>query len=315
MTLTRLSVFVLVARLGSVKDAAAVLGITEPAVSGALAALRAHYDDPLLTREGGRMELTAGGQRLLAVASQMVALGDEAEAAVRAAKGSAERLRLVGTSTVGEFVSAAVAAAFDRRAGGSVETTAGVAAGVGLGALLAQRLADVALGPRLDQDRTLGLVSDPVMRAQEVVVAAPGHRPRGPASGWSWLVGPRGAEADSDTAGLLRRLRVPDARIQVFDTHTRAWEAAAAGAGVAPALHHLVSPLLRRGDLEVVSTAATPVPVLWYVSALRDERRRAVASSFRRFVQTPEVLALLRSPTTGIPPARFRPPVYVTLWS
>ena len=40
MTLTQLSAFVLVARLGSVKAAANALGVSEPAVSQALAALR-----------------------------------------------------------------------------------------------------------------------------------------------------------------------------------------------------------------------------------------------------------------------------------
>ena len=54
MTLTQLSAFVLVARLGSVKAAAYALGVSEPAVSQALAALRRYLDDPLLTRSGER---------------------------------------------------------------------------------------------------------------------------------------------------------------------------------------------------------------------------------------------------------------------
>jgi DNA-binding transcriptional LysR family regulator len=314
VTLTQLSAFVLVARLGSVKAAAAALDVSEPAVSGALAALRTHFGDPLLARERGRMELTTGGQRLLAVASQMVALGAEAEVVVRSAQGASDRLRVVSTSTVAEFVTGPVTAAFDRRAGGAVETTAGVAAGAEMAVMLAQRLADVGLGPKLDGDATLGLVSEAVLRAQMVVVASPDHRPRGPARGWTWLLGPRGAEPDSDTAILLRHLGVPESRIQVFDTQTRAWEAAAAGTGVAPAVHHLVGPALRRGDLVVVSTPSTPAPTYWYTTTLRDEHRVA-ASSFRRFLQSPEALALLRSPTNGVPPSRFRPPVHVTIWS
>ena len=50
MTLTQLEAFVLVARLGSVKAAARLLGVSEPAVSGALAALRQHLGDPLVER-------------------------------------------------------------------------------------------------------------------------------------------------------------------------------------------------------------------------------------------------------------------------
>lgn len=315
MTLTQLSAFVVVARLGSVKAAAGALGVSEPAVSQALAALRQHLGDPLLAREHGRMELTAGGQRLLAVASQMVALGAEAEATVRATRGAADRLRLVSTSTVAEFVAGPVVDAFDRRGAGAVETSSGVAAGSEMAVLVAQRLADVALGPRLDTDPALGLTSDAVLRTQLVVATSSTYRPRGAPRTWTWLLGPRGAEPASETAALLRRLGVPETRVQVFGTQTTAWEAAAAGAGVAPGLAHLLGPHLRRGDLEIVATPGTPWSMYWHVTTLRSDRRRLAASSFRHFLQTPEALAILRSPTSGVPPSRFRPPVYVTIWS
>ena len=58
MTLTQLEAFVLVARLGSVKAAAGALGVTEPAVSGALAALRQQLGDPLITKTAAGMSLT-----------------------------------------------------------------------------------------------------------------------------------------------------------------------------------------------------------------------------------------------------------------
>jgi hypothetical protein len=35
----------------------------------------------------------------------------------------------------------------------------------------------------------------------------------------------------------------------------------------------------------------------------------------RHFLGTPEAMKLLRSPGAGVPPSRFRPPVYVTIWS
>jgi DNA-binding transcriptional LysR family regulator len=85
MTLTQLNAFVLVARLGSVTAAANALGVSEPAVSQALTALRQHLGDQLVSRGPAGMTLTAGGSRLLATASQIVVLGAEAHAAVRAA--------------------------------------------------------------------------------------------------------------------------------------------------------------------------------------------------------------------------------------
>src|SRR5512132_2233898 len=121
MTLTQLNAFVLVARLGSVTAAANALGVSEPAVSQALSALRQHLGDQLIVRGPGGMTLTQGGSRLLVIASQMVSLGAEAEAAVRAAKGAPEELRALATSTMAEFVTTPLVGGFGRRTGKAVE--------------------------------------------------------------------------------------------------------------------------------------------------------------------------------------------------
>jgi hypothetical protein len=60
MTLAQLQSFVLVARLGSVKAAAAELQVTEPAVSVAVAALRKELADDLFVGEGRGIALTPG---------------------------------------------------------------------------------------------------------------------------------------------------------------------------------------------------------------------------------------------------------------
>src|SRR6185437_15868510 len=145
MTLTQLNAFVLVARLGSVTAAANALGVSEPAVSQALSALRQHLGDQLVTRGPAGMTLTAGGSRLLSAASQIVVLGAEAHAAVRAAQGAPEQLRVVATSTVAEFVIGPLMEAFTRRYPGSVEVSVGVAVTKEMGVLVANRLADVAI--------------------------------------------------------------------------------------------------------------------------------------------------------------------------
>src|SRR5687767_5514850 len=151
MTLTQLEAFVLVARLGSVKAAARSLGVTEPAVSGALAALRLQLGDPLIERTAGGMELTPGGRRLVPIASQMVGLAVEAGAAIRQAQGAPETLRVVGTSEVAESVAPALVAAFAAKSH-AVDVTLGVCMTDDMPALLQERLADVALGPALAAD-------------------------------------------------------------------------------------------------------------------------------------------------------------------
>ena len=123
--MTQLEAFVLVARLGSVKAAAGALGVTEPAVSGALAALRQQLGDPLITKTAAGMSLTAGGERFVGIASQMVALAAEGESVIRQAQGAPARIRVAATSTVAEFVAPPLLAAFAARTT-NVETNVGV---------------------------------------------------------------------------------------------------------------------------------------------------------------------------------------------
>jgi DNA-binding transcriptional LysR family regulator len=261
------------------------------------------------------MTLTPGGTRLLATASQIVALGAEAQAAVRAAQGAPEQLRLVATSAIAEFTMSPMLDAFTRKFSGAVEVSSGVARDGELGVLVANRLADVAIGAAVGRDQRLELACEPVFRYKVIVVAAAQGAPRGGAGQWMWLVDAAGADPGSDSGSLLRALRVPESRIRVFPNQTAAWAAAADGAGVAPAAAHLVSHQLRRGELSVVTVPGTPMGACWHVTTLPRERRSAAASSLRHFLGTPEAMHLMRSPTEGMPPSRFRPPVYVTIWS
>lgn len=314
MTLTQLSAFVLVARLGSVSAAAHALDVSEPAVSQALAALRKHFGDPLLVRGSGGMTLTAGGGRLLGIATQMVALGADAEAGVRAARGAAEQLRVVADSPLAEFVAPPLVEAFAVRSGPKIETVAGVAATGEMPVLVGNRLADLAIGPNLAGDKTPELVSTPLFRARLVAVVGRSERPHGSPAHWPWLVDSSGTDPDSDCGRLLRALHVDEERIKVFPNQTAAWAAAAEGAGVAPAIEHLVANRVRRGELRVLETPVTPLAAPWYVTGPPAGRRSASSDAFVHFLGTAVAMRIMREPGAGVPPSRFRPPVYVTLW-
>jgi LysR family transcriptional regulator, low CO2-responsive transcriptional regulator len=315
MTLTQLNAFVLVARLGSVTAAANALGVSEPAVSQALSALRQHLGDQLVTRGPAGMTLTPGGSRLLSAASQIVVLGAEAHAAVRAAQGAPEQLRVVATSAIAEFVVSPLMEAFTRRYAGSVDVSAGVAVTKEMGVLVANRLADAAISSGMISDPALAVVTEPIFRYRLVVVSAKQSALRGSARQWRWLVDPSGTDPGSDTGRLLTSLGIPENRIGVFPNQTAAWAAAADGAGVAPAVEHLVAQQLRRGELSLVEVPGSPMEACWQVTVLERQNRSNVASALRRFLSTPEAMHLMRSPAAGVPPSRFRPPVYVTIWS
>jgi len=321
VTLTQLEAFVLVARLGSVKAAAETLGVTEPAVSGALAALRQQLGDQLVERNGSAMVLTAGGQAFVGIASQMVALAAEADAAIRRSQGGPERLRVVATSTVAESVATGLLAGFGNRAA-AVDVSLGVATAKEIPAVVHERLADVALGYRPVGEQAAGLESMPLFQYRLVLVAAPGHRLacRGrihpiALGGQTWLVDPDATDAASPVRQLLDRLRVPERNVRVFSSQAAAWVAAQEGLGIAPAVSHLVSQELDGGSLVQLPVEGTPVPLMWHATTLPAERRSAAASALVRYLATPDATLAMATRVNGVPPSRWRPPVYVTLWS
>ncbi|UZD54512.1 LysR family transcriptional regulator [Caldimonas aquatica] len=71
MTFTQLEVFVTLARAGSFSRAAALLGITQSAVSHAIRALERELGVPLFVRDRAVPELTPAGARLLARAHEI----------------------------------------------------------------------------------------------------------------------------------------------------------------------------------------------------------------------------------------------------
>jgi hypothetical protein len=87
------------------------------------------------------------------------------------------------------------------------------------------------------------------------------------------------------------------------------------GEGVAPAITHLVSRDIDRGTLARLDVVSTPVQLLWYASALPVERRSPGVATLLRFLATPEAMQSVHRSDGGVPASRFRPPVYVTLWS
>lgn len=322
MTLTQLETFVLVARLGSVKAAARSLGVSEPAVSSALAALRHQLGDPLVERTTSGMELTPGGRRLVPIASQMVGLAVEAEAAIRQAQGAPEALRVVATSEVAESVAPALVAAFAARSK-AVDVSLGVCVTEDMAAVLQERLADVAIGPALASDGFPRLDCSPLFRFRLIFVAAPSHRlaavvpPVDPRSllHETWLVGPEASDSRSPVRQLLDRVGVPEDRVRMFPSHAAALTAAEQNQGVAPAVAHVVLDDPERKGLVPLPVRGTPVELLWHVTMLAPDRRSEAAAAFHRFVGTPAATHAMHTPIRGVPPSRFRPPVYVTLWS
>jgi LysR family transcriptional regulator, low CO2-responsive transcriptional regulator len=322
VTLTQLKVFVLVARLGSVTSAAAALGVSEPAVSQALSALRQSLGDPLLTRTATGMELTSAGQRVVGIASQMVHLATEAEAAVRQSQGAPELLRVVATPAIGHAVAPALLQAFTARTG-HLEVTLGIVSTDEMAVLLRERLADVALGPQLHGNRHDMVASEPLMRHRLVIVAARQHRFATATSAVDarllreeiWVVDPEGTDPGSSVGRMLHRLGVREERVRVFANQSAATAAAAEGAGIAPVVEHLLPSDLAVAGLTRLNVGGFPLDQLWYASSIGGERRRSIVAKLHRFLLTPDAMHAMHRADGGTPSSRFKPPVYVTIWS
>jgi DNA-binding transcriptional LysR family regulator len=293
-------------------------------VSQAITALRQSLGDQLIERGPGGLVLTSAGQRIVGLASQMVNLAVETENAVRQAQGGPALLRVVSTATPGDAVVPALLQAFTARAG-MVEATLGVVATDEMGALLVEHMVDVAIGPRLAGPALPGVVSEPLLRFRLVIIASSSHRlahVAGPitqrvVSEQEWLVDPSGTDQRSDVGQMLARLGVPEHRIGVFPNERAAWVAAAAGRGVAPAVEHLLvhHASVGSGGLSVLPVEGLPAELLWHVNTLGGERRSAMTDRFRRFLSTPDAMHAMFRADGRVPASKFKPPVYVTIWS
>jgi LysR family transcriptional regulator, low CO2-responsive transcriptional regulator len=317
VTLGQLRSFATVARLGSVKAAARELGVSEPAVSEAVRALKRDLGDELFLRRNGGLVLTPGGQRLAGAAAEILGIADQARRAVREARGEAALLRVATTATVSEHVVAPLIDAFRRRAP-NVEISVEVEAAAAFADMIGDRRADVALGPRPAAGEGLGLDSVPFLRYRLVVVAPRGHRlagaadvPPGALSGERWLVG----SSTVEVRGFLQRHRVAAPDVRAYGSEAAALAAVEAGHGVALVVAHTVTDPLRRGDIVRLDVRGTPMQGLWHAIALAPDRRTAAAWALMRFVTTPEAVQAVLTGGAGVPAGRFRAATYVTIWS
>ena len=181
MTLAQLQSFVLVARHGSVKAAAAELAVTEPAVSVAVAALRKELGDELFVRDGRGIALTPGGRRLAALGGEILGLAEQARRSVQESPGQPRQLQVAATRIVAEHIGPLIDAFSNR--GPGLEITVEQVPGESFADMLEHRHADIAFGPAPRPERaatipdllsTLGIAGGAVYDAL-VALAASEH--------------------------------------------------------------------------------------------------------------------------------------------
>lgn len=317
MTLAQLQSFVLVAKLGSVKAAAAELEVTEPAVSVAVAALRKELGDDLFVREGRGIALTQGGRRLAALATEILGLAEQARRSVHDSPGQARRIQIAVTNPVAEHIGPLIDAfsTRDEKLELGVDTVAGATFADGL----EHRRVDIALGPHPGQSPSIASV--PFLRCHLIVVAAPGHPLAGQTDippqligAQRWLIGPPELDPTTMTGLFFERHGIVAEDVAHFTSQAAAIAAATAGEGVVLALSHSVLEEVRRRSLIRLDVRGTPLTEIWHASTLGVGRALPAALALQRFATTPEATQAISSGRTGAVSTRARPRVHITLW-
>lgn len=314
MTLAQLQSFVLVARHGSVKAAAAELAVTEPAVSVAVTALRKELGDDLFVRSGRGIALTEGGRRLAALATEILGLADQARRSV--ASGETQRIQVVATSLVAEHIAPLIELFTAREEG--LEVAVEAVPGADFADALEHRRADIALGPDPGVER---IASAPFLRCRLILAAAPSHplagsRAIAPASlaDERWLVGQPDLDPTTSTGLFFARNGLSPREVATYSSHAAAIAAAAAGEGVVLTLSHSVVDEVRRRALVRLDVRGTPVLELWHASTLGLGRALPAALALQRFATTAEATQAISSGRAGAVSSHARPQVHVTLW-
>jgi LysR family transcriptional regulator, low CO2-responsive transcriptional regulator len=317
MTLAQLQSFVLVAKLGSVKAAAAQLEVTEPAVSVAVAALRKELGDELFVREGRGIALTQGGRRLAALATEILGLAEQARRSVHDTPGQPRRIQIAVTDPVAEHIGPLIDAfsARDENLELGIET----GAGAGFADGLEHRRVDIALGPHPGPSPAIASV--PFLRCHLVVVAAPGHPLAGQTdiaaqavASQRWLIGPPELDPTTMTGLFFERHGIVPEDVAHFTSQAAAIAAATAGEGIVLALSHSILEEVRRRALIRLDVRGTPLTEIWHASTLGVGRALPAALALQRFATTPEATQAISTGRTGAVSTRARPRVHITLW-
>jgi LysR family transcriptional regulator, transcriptional activator of the cysJI operon len=287
----RLRVFRAVAHRLNFRMAAEELLLTQSAVTQQIKALESELDVPLFDRAGGRVSLTPAGFALLPFAERLAALSEEAREAVAAtAGGSAGRLALGASQTIGQYLLPKLIAGYLQEnpkveislLGGNTQTI--------LEALVEHKVQLCLIeGPAMRRDVQV----EPFMQDHMVCVVPAGHEwadeeidvkelqqaklvTRELGSGSRRIV-----EQAFEKAGLdLKKLRL----VMTFDSTEGLLSAVEAGLGIAFVSRWAVRNQLALGTLKLARVRGLDLARMFSLATVAGPEPAGLTRSFHRFV-------------------------------
>lgn len=318
MTPTQLRAFAAVVRLGSVKEAAAELNVSESAVSLNIGQLRKELGDQLYNRTAAGLAFTPGGLRLAGRAGELLGLQDRTVVEVGEAARGKRTLRLAASSMFAEYGAPGLIELFASRAA-DLDVELSVRNPAQFSTLLLTRTVDIAIGPAPPAPDD-AVASKPIMNLQIVLVVGPGHPLAGGSPtphqlrGQTWLLGPSAAADLGAVPAMLRRMAVPEEHQQIFQSHAAAIEETKRNKGVAPVLSYAVAQDLARRNLVRLTGPQAHLDSVWHAAMLTGRATPPAAAELARFAATPRgIQAMVRG--RGVSVGHFKPSIHVTLWS
>jgi DNA-binding transcriptional LysR family regulator len=268
LTVHQLEVFITVADHMSIRRAAEQLTVSQPAVSASLAALQRELGVELFARQGRGIELTEAGKTMLRYAQLVVGLVDEALEEVRAVETRSRRPVRIGatTASAAHVITPMLARIRDLQPTLAFELE--IANRAVIWQSLARRAIDLAISTR--PPATQGFTSLAVRANSFVLVAKPGLVWAGRLADVTWLLREEGSGTRSAIDEVMARLDVHPTTL-VIGSNEALQRSAESGLGVALLPADVVVDAVRRRDLVVVRTEATPLMRPWHLVARADE--------------------------------------------
>src|ERR1700731_2567274 len=254
MTPAQLRAYSAVVRLGSVRAAAAELGVSDAGVSMLVAALRKELDDRLFSRTGAGLAFTPGGLRLASRAVEILGLQQQTAIEVTEAAHGRRLLRIAAPPAFPEPAAPGLTELFSSRADDlSVELS--VHPTSRFRDLICSRAVDIAIGPA--GEGSLGpddaIFVRPFLKYQIITVVPP-NSPLAASIATpallrqqQWMLGPAAGSVDGEIAKMLRDLAIPESQQRIFQSDAAALEEVQRVGGVALTIGFAVAKALAAG--------------------------------------------------------------------
>jgi LysR family transcriptional regulator, low CO2-responsive transcriptional regulator len=65
----------------------------------------------------------------------------------------------------------------------------------------------------------------------------------------------------------------------------------------------------------VLRIQGMPIEAMWYVNTLEADRRTPITARLYRFLSSPDAMQAMFRADGRVPASKFKPPIYVTIWS